>query len=622
MKLLKQLYFGIALMMVFFLSSCSKDSTENFVLAYDKYPIAFSTRLEGLTATRATSGNVWTGGEKIAIQIDNEVKQYQSAENGDLSSVGNKSPFYWTNQEMYVTAWHSSQYSNIRPTTFSVLADQSKSGYQASDFIYASQAITFDKTGECNLSFKHLPVKIVLNLTNGEGVSMEDVANAKVSIVNQNLKSSVIAEDWSITQAKLGNSTIIPNTAIQPQAKYQLTVQALLIPQNMLDQKFIKVSIGKGVDARDYYYIPTGKDADLKSGKQYTYNIIVKKRTLEVDVSSSTWNDILIEDNIKAELRIHLNKINVPLNTSDYIIKDANGTKLTMINGTYQIQTNAISISLSANNGYAITKFLTQLTKGICKIKALYDATTRTYIYTIYDIYSDLWLNIEAEAQRLPINTVAPQVGDYYYVDGTWSSTLLKPCIGIVFKVGIGVGDAKSNYESILKDNIRGYVVALTDAHNSTGTWGIRPVSAGLTHENNYVNKFDGYNNTVAVRKLESYQQTNINNTTANGLYWAFKVASEYDIAVPKNTSGWYLPSVGQLNEIYHIQNRSNIFKTAGGADFRTFENKGGYWSSTEYSQWDAWYYKFNVENGGPSRSAKSDAEFLHPCFVRSILTF
>lgn len=61
----------------------------------------------------------------------------------------------------------------------------------------------------------------------------------------------------------------------------------------------------------------------------------------------------------------------------------------------------------------------------------------------------------------------------------------LNPCIGIVFKVGAGAGDNVGNYNFFFMDNtIHGYVVALNDANDNAGAWGIRLTNVdGLTDE-------------------------------------------------------------------------------------------------------------------------------------------
>ena len=376
--------------------------------------------------------------------------------------------------------------------------------------------------------------------------------------------------------------------------------------------------------------IPAGStDANLEAGKQYTYTITVKKTGLQVESVTASWKDDSAKDGDaeKATFRIHLADFSAPTNTSDYKVTDANGTTLTANDNIYTTSSSAINISLSADDGYTLRKFLTKVTAGICKQKVAYTADTRTYTYTFYDIHSDLWLdNIQAEAGAAGTSPASPNVGDYFYANGTWSSTYSSntsnPCIGIVFKVGAGAGDNVGNYNFFFMDNtIHGYVVALNDANDNAGAWGIRLTNVdGLTDEGSYVNKYDGYSNTAIVRLLKAYKSTDVNSPTADGQYWAFKVASGYSAISPANTSGWYLPSIGQLNDIYSMNNRTGLFQGAGGTDFKTTDNNGRYWSSTEKNEYDAWYYQFN--GSGSGSYAKSDNGYLRVSYVRAILTF
>ena len=375
--------------------------------------------------------------------------------------------------------------------------------------------------------------------------------------------------------------------------------------------------------------IPAGStDAHLEAGKQYNYTITVKKTGLQVESVTASWNDSATDgDAEKATFRIHLAAFSAPANTSNYAVTDADGSPLTASNGVYTASSSAINISLSADDGYTLKKFLTKVTAGICKQKVAYTADTRTYTYTFYDIHSDLWLdNIQAEAGAVNTIPASPNVGDYYYADGTWSNTYSSntsnPCIGIVFKVGAGAGDNVGNYNFFFMDNtIHGYVVALNDANDNAGAWGIRLTNVdGLTDERSYVNKYDGYSNTAIVRLLKAYKSTDVNIPKANGQYWAFKVASGYSAVSPANTSGWYLPSIGQLNDIYSMNNRTDLFQGAGGTDFKTTDNNGRYWSSTEKNEYDAWYYQFN--GSGSGSYAKSDNSYLRVSYVRAILTF
>ena len=198
-----------------------------------------------------------------------------------------------------------------------------------------------------------------------------------------------------------------------------------------------------------------------------------------------------------------------------------------------------------------------------------------------------------------------------------------RKCIGIVFKSGTGNGDNAGNYGG-KPGSIHGYAVALEDASSEAGAWGIRNKDVqDLENVSSLASgKYDGYSNTLVVRNQTEYQTTDVSNPTANDQYWAFKAASEYGVTAPENTSGWYLPSIAQLQDIYNLPDRSVIFSDAGGENFKTGSNEGRYWSSTEYNHYDAWYCQFN--NGSSASYAKSNngGNYLRPSYVRAVLTF
>ena len=265
------------------------------------------------------------------------------------------------------------------------------------------------------------------------------------------------------------------------------------------------------------------------------------------------------------------------------------------------------------------------------------------------------------------------KIGDYYYSDGTWSDGGLrklyvdnsvkwaetmplpgKTVIGIVFHAGRHPND-KSYYSLPLTENgpslpygktVQGYVVALTDVHNGDsdclrwewkdGTYN-RSVGAstGYGDWNGYANclqihRFVGDNSSdgwemkhfPAALACETYgnRTTDHDGDDAGGKYdW------QKPLAAPDNTSGWFLPSCGQLKHL--CQNRdflsNNIHKVRENTDDSALAehikwfSSSDYWSSTEFSR-DPGYACYVVFNYGfPGNSFKRGAGY-----VRAILAF
>lgn len=274
-----------------------------------KYPMTFATTVEGVTATRATTDNSWAGGEDVAVQVGTaNPKKYTASTDGKLSAATGETPFYWesTTEEKTVSAWYP--YSATKPTSFSVKKDQSGTdgtdGYQASDLIYAaSQKVTY--SGSKELNFNHLPVKVVVNLKAGDGVTADEVKVASVTIINQSLTSGAITDgtntaDWSVAQVANGDIGITPKTVTTAATDCQKSVQALLVPRQMKGVSFIKVTAG----GNDYYYTPEKEtDANLQAGQQYTYTITVTKNGLTVTASGAAeWTGTGTETEVEGKI--------------------------------------------------------------------------------------------------------------------------------------------------------------------------------------------------------------------------------------------------------------------------------------------------------------------------------
>lgn len=633
-------HLAVAVFACLMAASCSDVTDDGTALPNGKYPMTFTASVDGLSvpnpASRATTDadgkTSWQENDPVAISMDgganHKVYKISDAGTGAMVADGEANTLYWqrSNETKTLAAWYpvSCTIGNGGGSEVSITDQRSGFGTLENILHAPAQDYTYSNGGSVAFTFRHALAKVKVALKKGDGIEESDLSNATVTF------TGYTAGSWGydgMTGSEGSNGEITPKT--ETSSGGAVTYTALVIPQQMQGKKFIKVTITMNGVERDYYYTPAGStDAHLEAGKQYNYTITVKKTGLQVESVTASWNDNATDgDAANATFRIHLAAFSAPENTSNYAVTDANGSSLTASNNIYTTSSSAINISLSADDGYTLKKFLTKVTAGICKQKVAYTADTRTYTYTFYDIHSDLWLdNIQAEAGAVNTIPASPNVGDYYYADGTWSNTYSSdtsnPCIGIVFKVGAGAGDNVGNYNFFFMDNtIHGYVVALNDANDNAGAWGIRLTNVdGLTDERSYVNKYDGYSNTAIVRLLKAYKSTDVNIPKADSQYWAFKVASGYSAISPANTSGWYLPSIGQLNDIYSMNNRTSLFQGAGGTDFKTTDNNGRYWSSTEKNEYDAWYYQFN--GSGSGSYAKSDNSYLQVSYVRAILTF
>lgn len=587
-----------------------------------KYPMTFTAQVDGLTATRATTTDdktSWEASDPVAISMDGGIsyKKYKISEasSGTMIPDGEANTFYWSKTKETLAAWYPVSCiigSNTGGGEVSITDQHSGFGTLENILHAPAKEYTYSSGGGVAFSFRHALAKVKVTLKKGDGIEESDLSNATVTFTGYTAGALGYG---GMTGSNGSNSDITPKTETVNGAS---TYTTLVIPQQMQGEKFIKITVGAGNAARDYFYTPANStDANLEAGKQYNYIITVKKTGLQVESVTASWNDSATDGNAEAAtFKIHLATFSAPENTSGYKVTDANGSPLTASDNIYTTSSSAINISLSANENYTLKKFLTKVTAGICKQKVAYTADTRTYTYTFYDIHSDLWLDgIQAEAVAVSSLPTAAKVGDYFYADGTWSGTLTtnssNPCIGIVFKVGAGMEDNVSNYNFFFMDNaIHGYVIALQDTHSSTCAWGGDGVLIGTSTNQD---DFAGYSNTQKII-AKAQDGNHLKPDNAKDDYPAAYYISEYDkiSSAPQSSSGWYFPSTGQLKEIYNV--KGNIHN-----DMLSLQS-GDYLSSSEF---DRGYPAFNVgcvsfANGNSSYKEKDDG----PAYVRAILTF
>jgi hypothetical protein bacD2_14720 len=619
-------------------SGCSPVVDED-ILPDGKYPMTFTTTVQGLTQTRATVDNTWAGTEEVAVMVGNKVKKYTAANNGALTPADASDKLYWTNKTMTVQAWYSATYSDTRPDNFTVQQNQnSGTGYQQSDMLYAIESVTYSSGSPASLAFKHLPAKVVVNLKadTQNGVTEAEVTNATVSLMNQALTSGAItveesSQTYTVVQAAGSSEEITPPKLTQVAGGYQQTVQALVVPQQMKDAKFIKVTIGAGAAARDYYYTPTtDADGKLETGNQYTYNITVEKTGLSVSGVSGEWTDSDQGSGNATEATFNVKCLNTESKVSDLEVKDANGNVIPLSNGSYTIPTPTFTVSYKLSSGTPLnSRFL--VNEGIASITSIGTADNTTIALTITP-RSDLALSFKESTE----------VGDFYYDDGTWSNVVYtnKTCLGIVYWVGDIKADNYSLLDSKFSTGTHGLVAALwnlPDPDNDSQyamTWTYGEYESvkdnlsktGFNVPNSYniqeTNKLQGYINTLALQAYNTWW------SSGNKLVKPVRSLAAFGSShpAPSTSSGWYWPSVMELKYMCWGQGKTEgtsgrdllnaqIAKIGGGTSF----SSSSYWSSTEFFLYEGKKaLPVDFGNGGSNSSDKTNWSYL----VRPSLAF
>lgn len=179
------------------------------------------------------------------------------------------------------------------------------------------------------------------------------------------------------------------------------------------------------------------------------------------------------------------------------------------------------------------------------------------------------------------------KIGDCFYSDGTFSTgqDSTKTCIGIVFSL-------KTSDEEKAQGWSHGQIVALANAGAS------EPVEWGLDGKE-LTKPFGKYSwkNFTAVREVINGYACSHSSLVSGADYKAFGIIAKFPVALPKATSGWYLPSVGQWIQIIENLGKVKIdpkgtfdLNMALGNMTELNLKQAAYWTSTAVDKDMAWY--------------------------------
>ncbi|WP_242386174.1 fimbrillin family protein [Phocaeicola sartorii] len=621
-------HLAVAVFACLMAASCSDVTDDGTALPDGKYPMTFTASVDGLSApnpasrttTDADGKTSWTVDDPVAISMDggasHKVYKISDAGTGAMVADGEANTLYWqkSNETKTLAAWHpvSCTVGSDTDNGEVDITDQRSGFGTLENILHApAQGYTYSSSHPVAFVFRHALAKVKVALKKGDGMTDDDLSSATVRLTGYT--AGTLGYN-GMTGSEGSNGYISPKAETAGAIVTPYTYTALVIPQQMQGKKFIKVTIGASGAARDYFYTPTNStDARLEAGKQYNYTITVKKTGLEVAVvPAPAWGT---GGETTGGSEVSSFRVKIP--TVSGVTPTIEGT--TGNEGEiYTTADNSFSITLSEGDG--VTGF--NIKGGVCDVKRT--VGNGSYKFTYSNIRSDLELVYGDYAE----------VGDYYYADGTWSPDYTangsSACIGIVFKAGAVQGDVASNYDGRLPDGIHGYVVALTDALTYAGEWGVRE-----TDENNEFlpnlssntdTKYNGYTQTKYILDTHSTDLTR---------YEAFSAVKDYTPAAPANSSGWYLPSMKQLSDVWQLYkgaagnmlydrlnaiSSDNLFQTGNAGGNHNKDNLYRYWTSTEKNSTDAWYVVFDT--GGTIDAYAKDNGYDRLCRARAILTF
>lgn len=262
------------------------------------------------------------------------------------------------------------------------------------------------------------------------------------------------------------------------------------------------------------------------------------------------------------------------------------------------------------------------------------------------------------------------EVGDYYYADGSiypygnqegdhdLTDPVKEGCIGVIFEVGTGAPGT---------DWTHGSVLALNNAHSDFSQWGDRTAEIPQ-NGNSFVEGVDTDLYTFLSGKKNGYAMTTTFAEKYKGdcAFSKIKVLGTSSASVdfmgytaPEGSSGWYMPSVGQLMAVWsglggyevkadnYENSKANGFnegkaesvnkikgaieKVGGTFVGHSHEDKNNnvqrWWSTTEKDDSNVWIIEWNLNpnnewSTGISSSSKTGDWKAAQTYARPILSF
>lgn len=258
-------------------------------------PLELYAAVEGYSSanaqTRATTENRWEGGEKVWLRIEGVygMKEIRLEVDSDGKLIIDGDWWRSPDEEKIIDGEY---YNSQASASFSVQADQSNEGYQDSDYMFAPRICITVTSPDKTLVFRHVTAKVVVHLKAGNGVTDDELQRATVTFENLTCtRGSVNLSNGTAEQVRPGTDHITPNEVTPAADGYVRTVRALLPPQNMWKQKFVKIVIG----GKTFYYTPAAGEADFFSGKMYEYCLTVTSegiKNIDMEEGGGTWHPV------------------------------------------------------------------------------------------------------------------------------------------------------------------------------------------------------------------------------------------------------------------------------------------------------------------------------------------
>lgn len=261
-----------------------------------RIPIDISTSITRVTETAFESGDA------IGLYV---VNRNDDGSHNDLKPSGNyvdnmrytysyntwtpDETVYWkddkTCADFYLYYPYQAGHVNENPMVFKVEADQSNvNSYKKSDVIVGSTMNVAPSQTTVYIASKHVMSRVVIALKPGEGFTDASLAASDVKVT---LNVPAVSANIYLATGKVepimnhdGESlTMTPMTPYKDGNVYR----AIVVPQQVAQTNLIKVN----VDGSDFLF---SKAFDFVSGKSYTFNVTLAKKSSGLNATITGWD--------------------------------------------------------------------------------------------------------------------------------------------------------------------------------------------------------------------------------------------------------------------------------------------------------------------------------------------
>ena len=318
-------------------ASCSQDELadngQGMPLPVAQYPLELTTGgIQTMAARNSASAystvdGKWTGKEQIYVQIvSNQDASFVDEKSIDWANIppilytvstdGNMTlsdptkQRYWQSnvEKLYIRAWcpgTRTDYNDIPlyNKIWQVSYNQTEENMASDDFLYAYTVLDFSSSGAGELIFKHLMAMVIINLEESEylqGFTKEMVSvslNVSDPMHRWNLQGIFVDGGYDHLQSEFALEDVLsggefafditPHRIEHPSEGKYASYKALLVPQYIiLSPHYVQVNVNNTIYAWQIQNIQ-----QFKGGNQYTFNITVDAKGLNVSVEESIgWN--------------------------------------------------------------------------------------------------------------------------------------------------------------------------------------------------------------------------------------------------------------------------------------------------------------------------------------------